>query len=188
MRDLIELERLAALDRLEVLDTPAEPLFDSLTELAAQTFSVPIALISLVDRERQWFKACVGLDVDHTERNISFCQHAIVSDDVMVVHDAAADERFCKNPLVVGAPGIRFYAGAPLITPEGQRLGTLCIIDTMPRVFSSRDALRLAAIAKSVMQALVWRLESRERERIAVIAADQAELLTQAEEMAGVGT
>jgi len=188
VRDLIELERLAALDRLEVLDTPAEPLFDSLTELAAQTFSVPIALISLVDRERQWFKACVGLDVDHTERNISFCQHAIVSDDVMVVHDAAADERFCKNPLVVGAPGIRFYAGAPLITPEGQRLGTLSIIDTMPRVFSSRDALRLAAIAKSVMQALVWRLESRERERIAVIAADQAELLTQAEEMAGVGT
>lgn len=188
MDDVIELERLAALNQLEVLDTPAEPLFDSLTELAAQTFSVPIALISLIDRERQWFKACIGLDVDHTARDISFCQHAITSDDVMVVHDATADERFRDNPLVVGAPAIRFYAGAPLITPEGQHLGTLCIIDTMPRVFSKRDGSRLAAIAKSVMQALVWRHESRERERIAIVAAEQSELLMQAEDMAGIGT
>tara|TARA_R110000772_G_scaffold62593_1_gene140653 strand:+ start:1089 stop:3485 length:2397 start_codon:yes stop_codon:yes gene_type:complete len=185
---LNELGRLAALDRLEVLDTPAEPLFDSLTELAAQAFSVPIALISLVDRERQWFKACVGLDVDHTARDISFCQHAIVSDDVLVVHDASADDRFRSNPLVTGPPAIRFYAGAPLVTHDGYRLGTLCIIDTVPRVFSGADALRLKAIAKSVMQALVLRLDSRERERIAVVAAEQAELLKQAEEMAGVGT
>jgi len=186
--DLIELERLAALDRLEVLDTPAEPIFDSLTELAANTFNVPIALISLVDQGRQWFKACIGLDVDSTARKISFCQHAIASDDVMVVHDATADERFCENPLVVGSPAIRFYAGAPLITPEGHRLGTLCIIDTVPRVFSKRDASRLIAIAKSVMQALVWRHESRERERIAIVAAEQSELLRQAEDMAGIGT
>lgn len=188
MDDFIEVKRLAALARLEVLDTPAEPIFDSLTELAANTFHVPIALISLVDQGRQWFKACIGLDVESTARDISFCQHAITSDEVMVVHDATADERFRDNPLVVGAPAIRFYAGAPLITPEGQRLGTLCIIDTVPRVFSKKDGSRLAAIAKSVMQALVWRHESRERERIAIVAAEQSELLMQAEDMAGIGT
>lgn len=188
MDALIEQERLAALDRFEVLDTPQEPLFDSLTELAAQTFSVPIALISLVDRKRQWFKACIGLDVDHTAREISFCRHAIGSDDVFVVQDATVDERFSSNPLVIGPPAIRFYAGAPLITEDGHRLGTLCIIDTDPRVFSRADASRLQAIAKSVMQALTLRFESRERERIAVLAAERAELLKQAEEMGGVGT
>lgn len=183
-----EVERLTALDRFEVLDTPAEPLFDSLTDLASLTFGVPISLISLVDRERQWFKSCVGLDVDHTARDISFCQHSILSDDVFVVEDAASDERFRHNPLVVGPPDIRFYAGAPLITSEGHRLGTLCIIDTVPRAFSESDAVRLQAIAKSVMQALVLRLDSRERERIAAVAAQKAELLKQAEAMAGVGT
>lgn len=188
MDDLVEHGRLAALDRLEVLDTPQEPLFDSLTELAAQTFSVPIALISLVDRKRQWFKACIGLDVDHTARDISFCQHAIVSDDVFVVQDATADDRFSRNPLVIGPPAIRFYAGAPLITEDGHRLGTICIIDTVPRVFSPADAARLQTISKSVMQALILRLDSRARESLAVVAAEQAELLKQAEEMGGVGT
>ena len=180
--------RLAALDRFEILDTPAEPLFDSLTDLAAQTFSVPIALISLVDSERQWFKSRVGLDVDHTHRDISFCQHAILSDDVLVVEDAARDARFCDNPLVVGAPNIRFYAGAPLITREGFRLGTLCIIDTVPRAFAQSEALRLQAIARSVMQAAVMRLDSLERERISIEVDQKAELLRQAEDMAGVGT
>ena len=188
MNNATESGRLAELDRFEVLDTPAEPLFDSLTALAAQTFDTPIALISLVDQERQWFKACIGLDVDHTAREISFCQHAIVSDDVFVVRDAASDARFRDNPLVTGAPDIRFYAGAPLVTPEGHRLGTLCIIDTVARDFSASDASRLQAIARSVMQALLLRLDGRERQRIAVIAAQQAELLKLAEEMSGVGT
>lgn len=189
MQDPTESERLAALERLEVLDSPSEPLFDSLTELAAQTFNAPIALISLVDHERQWFKACVGLDVDHTSRDISFCQHAILSDQVFVVLDAAHDERFRDNPLVTGPPDIRFYAGAPLITPQGYRLGTICVIDTVPRqTFSDVDASRLQAIAMSVMQALVLRLDSRERERIAAVAEQQNKLLKLAEDMAGVGT
>ncbi len=185
----LEHERLAALDEMEILDSPSEPLFDSLTELAAQTFNTPIALISLVDQKRQWFKACVGLDVDHTAREISFCQHAILSDQVFVVLDATQDERFRDNPLVTGPPDIRFYAGAPLITPEGHRLGTLCIIDTVAReAFTDADASRLQGIASSVMQALRMRLCSRERERIAVVADEQNRLLKLAEEMAGVGT
>ena len=185
----LELKRLAALDQMEILDTPSEPLFDSLTELAAQTFNSPIALISLVDEKRQWFKACVGLDVDHTARDISFCQHAIRSDEVFVVLDAARDERFRDTPLVTGPPHVRFYAGAPLITPEGYRLGTLCVIDTVAReAFTDADAARLQAIARSVMQALLLRLGSRERERIAVLADQQNRLLKLAEDMAGVGT
>jgi PAS domain S-box-containing protein len=189
VQDPLEGERLAALERLEVLDSPSEPLFDSLTDLAAQSFNTPIALISLVDQERQWFKACIGLDVDHTARDISFCQHAILSDQVLVVLNAAHDERFRDNPLVTGPPDIRFYAGAPLITPEGYRLGTLCVIDTVPReTFTDADASRLQSIANSVMQALLLRLDSRERERIAVVADQQNRLLKLAEEMAGVGT
>ena len=187
--DPLESERLAALERFEVLDTPSEPLFDSLTDLAAQTFNAPIALISLVDQERQWFKACVGLDIDHTARDISFGQHAILSDQVLVVLDATQDERFRDSPFVTGRPHIRFYAGAPLITPEGYRLGTLCVIDTAARdTFTDAEASRLQAIAKSVMQALLLRLDSRERERIAVLADQQSQLLKLAEDMAGVGT
>ncbi len=188
MNNPLENERVAALNRFEVLDTPPEPLFDSLTELAALTFNTPIALISLVDPERQWFKSCVGLDVDHTARDISFCQHAILSDEVLLVNDALEDERFSDNPLVTGPPHIRFYAGAPLITPEGFRLGTLCVIDTVARAFTDSQATRLQAIAKSVMQALLLRLDSRERERSAILADRQTRLLKLAEEMAGVGT
>lgn len=184
-----EYQRLAALDRFEVLDTPPEPLFDSLTDLAARTFDVPICLISLVDQERQWFKSCVGLDVASTPRSISFCQHAISSDEVFVVLDAQRDDRFRNNPLVTGPPDIRFYAGAPLITPQGHRLGTLCIIDRAPRTaFTDAERDRLRAIGQSVVQALVLRLHSRERERVAALAEERQTLLELAEQMAGIGT
>ena len=189
MISTVERERIAALEGFEVLDTAPEPLFDGLTELAAMTFGTPIALISLVDAERQWFKACVGLDVDHTSREISFCQCAIRDDRVFVVLDALEDARFKLNPLVLGAPFIRFYAGAPLIAPQGHRLGTLCIIDTAPRAaFSLAETQRLEALAASVMQALLLRLSARQRDRIDAVAQERRAMLRQAEEMAGVGT
>ena len=115
-------QRLDALNSYAVLDTPAEPVFDRITGLVSRIFKVPIALISLVDRDRQWFKACVGLDVRETPRDLAFCAHAILSDAVMVVPDAREDPRFKCSQLVVGPPHIRFYAGAPLVTTEGFRL------------------------------------------------------------------
>ncbi len=129
----IEQERLAALNGYGVLDTPAEPQFESIVREAAKAFRTPIALISLVDEHRQWLKARVGLDVQETPRTISFCTHAIERDDVMVVVDASKDIRLLHNPLVTGDPSIRFYAGAPLRTGSGMRIGTLCVIDTDPR-------------------------------------------------------
>ena len=189
MADLQESDRLKALAGFEILDTPSEPLFDSLTELAAKTFETPIALISLVDDQRQWFKSCIGLDVDHTARDISFCQHAIRSDDALIVLDARLDPLFAANPLVTGPPNIRFYAGAPLITSKGHRLGTLCVIDTVPRsVFDETRIGKLRALANSVMQALELRIAAREREQLAMVAQERAALLAQAERMAGVGT
>lgn len=128
-----ETERLAALARYCVLDTPAEPAFDRLVRLARALFDVPIALISLVDSDRQWFKARSGLDAEQTPRAVSFCGHAVAADELLVVPDAAADPRFSDNPLVTGGPFIRFYAGAPLRTRDGFALGTLCVIDRQPR-------------------------------------------------------
>src|SRR6185295_4780100 len=128
-----ESERLGALQRYEVLDTEPEQRFDDLTLLASHICETPIALITLVDAERQWFKSRVGLTTTQTPRAISFCGHAILKDDVMVVPDVSADPRFADNPLVTGEPHARFYAGAPLVSPGGQALGTLCVIDRVPR-------------------------------------------------------
>ena len=183
-----ETRRLAALSRLEVLDTAREPLFDSLTEMAARVCDTPTALISLVDANRQWFKGCIGIDATETPRDIAFCDHAIRSDAVMIVPDATKDARFCDNPLVTGELGIRFYAGAPLITPEGHRLGTLCVIDYRPRRLNAGQTAELQALAASVMQALVMRMKARETERLAIVAAERETLLESAERLAHVGT
>jgi GAF domain-containing protein len=126
-------ERLDALGRLDLLDTPAEERFDRITRLARKVFDAPIALVSLVDAERQWFKSAQGLNVAQTPRETSFCGHAILQDRVFVVEDAARDGRFADNPLVTGDPRIRFYAGYPLRTASGHRVGTLCVIDRRPR-------------------------------------------------------
>ncbi len=134
-----EEQRLAALQRYAILDTPSEPTFDRIARLAARTLNAPIALVSFVDDLRQWFKARHGLDTTQTDRKFAFCAHAILDDDVMVVTDATADPRFADNPLVTGEPHIRFYAGAPLKTPTGHRIGTLCAIDTEPREALSED-------------------------------------------------
>ena len=132
-----EHERLNSLYNYHILDTVADSAFNELVELTAEICEVPIALISLVDESRQWFKARVGLDVQETERSIAFCAHAILQNDIMIVSDTYNDSRFNDNPLVTGFPHIRFYAGAPLITEDGYGLGTLCVIDDKPRQLRS---------------------------------------------------
>jgi len=153
-----ETERLAALDRLGVLDTAPEPAFDDVVRQAAKRFGVPVALVSLIDAERQWFKAAFGLKATESPRSDAFCNHAIRSGGVMVIADAAADPRFADNPFVTGETGLRFYAGAPLTMPGGQRIGTLCLIDRRPRGdFSPEDAATLAALAAEVAAELARR-------------------------------
>ena len=128
-----DLLRLAALHRYSILDTYPETPFERLTRLAAAIFDAPMALISLLDEDRQWFKSHFGLDTCETPTGISFCAHAIQSDAVLVIPDATKDPRFFQSPPVMGEPYVRFYAGAPLRTPGGVRIGTLCILDTLPR-------------------------------------------------------
>lgn len=153
----VESERLAALQSFRVLDTPPEPGFDGLARLAAEVCGTPAALVSLVDDDRQWFKSHYGLDVSETPREVSFCAHALASDDVMVVPDATLDERFRANPLVVEGPELRFYAGVPLVVPGGHRLGTLCVVDWAPRVLSERQIATLRMLAQQVVSLLVVR-------------------------------
>ena len=146
-----ERDRRAALDRYQILDTPREPAFDRIARIASVLLDVPIALISLIDADRQWFKSRYGLDVEETPRTMAFCDHAIRGCGVMVVPDATQDRRFRGNALVTGEPHIRFYAGAPLVTPDGYALGTICAIDRTPRELNARDAAVLAALAEQVI-------------------------------------
>ena len=148
--------RLETLWSLDVLDTQAEERFDRLTRIARRMFGVPIALVSLVDENRQWFKSRMGLAASETPREISFCGHAILGGNVFIIPDACADERFADNPLVLGEPNIRFYAGCPLAV-NGHRLGTLCLIDQVPRNFDVDDiaALKdLASMAERELEAV----------------------------------
>ncbi len=147
-----EPERLQALEETGLLDTAPEARFDRLTRLASQALGIPVALVSLVDEQRQWFKSAVGLEVRETGRDISFCGHAIHSDDIMVITDARLDPRFEGNPLLSGDKPVIFYAGAPLHSPEGHRLGTLCVIDHVPRRFGKREERILRDIADCVEQ------------------------------------
>jgi hypothetical protein len=157
LRQVNEPERMEALRSYEVLDTDPEQVFNDLAQLASFICGTPMSLVSLVDGERQWFKARVGMEPKQTPREHAFCQYAMRSNDVYEVPDAATDTRFAENPLVTGDPHIRFYAGAPLLTPEGQPLGTLCALDTVPRELSAdqRDALRI--LARQVMAHLELR-------------------------------
>ncbi len=160
-RELALERRLAALQRYDVMDTAAETAFDDLTALAAQICGTPISLVSLLDDRRQWFKSSHGLAVRETPLDVAFCRHAIEQVGVMLVPDTAADERFRQNPLVLGAPGIRFYAGAPLLTPDGTALGTLCVLDSEPRELSSEKSDLLHGLAKQAVHLLEARLVAR---------------------------
>jgi diguanylate cyclase len=163
--DRSENSRLLTLSAYEILDTPPEVIFDELVRMAASICETPIALVSLLDGQRQWFKAKVGLEAQETPQDIAFCAHAIQGTDLFVVPDAQHDKRFLSNPLVTGDPGIRFYAGAPLLTADGTALGTLCVIDTKPRELSSekREALRL--LSRHVMAQLELRRRIAELSR-----------------------
>ena len=148
-----EAARIDALHGLN-LDSAPEERFDRLTRLAKRLFNVPIALVTLVDKDRQWFKSCVGLDVSETSRDVSFCGHAILQNELMLVPDALEDLRFHDNPLVTGAPNIRFYAGYPLTVPDGNKMGTLCLIDTKPRNLDDEERALLRDLAEMAEQEL----------------------------------
>ena len=145
-----EHDRLETLRSLRLLDSPSEERFDRLTRMAQRLFGVPIALVSLVDENRQWFKSCLGLSARETSRDISFCGHTILGDDLLVIPDATLDDRFSDNPLVLNNPHIRFYAGCPIKAPNGMKLGTLCIIDDRPRNFGRDDLVALSDLAAMV--------------------------------------
>jgi GAF domain-containing protein len=153
-----EAERLAALVRYGILDTDFEESFDRLTRLAANLFSTPIALVSLVDGHRQWFKSAHGLATRETPRDCSICSHVILGNDMMVVPNASEDPRFASNPLVTSAPSIRFYAGAPLVTHDGYALGTMCVIDRIPHsALSEREKQILKDLAAIAMDEIEYR-------------------------------
>ncbi len=149
--------RVIALDKYAILDTDPEQSFDDLTLLASYVCKTPMALISLVDEDRQWFKSRVGIDASETSRDIAFCSTAILQSDVFVVPDALADERFRDNPLVVSDPHIRFYAGAPLINEDGYALGTLCVVDRAPRDLAPDQKEALQALSRLVLVHLEFR-------------------------------
>ncbi len=176
-----EAERLTALRRYEILDTAPEQEFDDITRLAAQICDAPIALISLVDSERQWFKSHIGLDACETGRDVSFCAHALHQQHLFIIPDALADARFAGNGLVTGEPYIRFYAGAPLVTGDGQTLGTLCVLDCVPRTLSASQQETLLALARMVIAHLELRRKTSEQAQMLVEREEAAQLLRESE-------
>lgn len=175
-----ERQRLEDLHRYAILDSPPEDCFDQLTLLAAHICQVPIALITFVDSDRQWFKSVLGLDTRHTPRAQAFCAHTILGSEVLVVEDATVDARFADNALVQGEPGIRFYAGAPLRTPDGAALGSLCVIDRHPRVLTGEQVRMLGVLAFQVVQQLELR-------RVAALLREQSVLFDKTQRTAQIG-
>lgn len=178
-----EAGRLAALDSYGIIDTAPEQAYEDFTQLAAHICGVPIALISLIDKDRQWFKSKLGLEPTETPREQAFCAHAIVDNQLLVVADATQDKRFEGNPLVTGAPNIRFYAGAPLVTGSGHGLGTLCVIDRIPRELTSEQLASLQALSRQLMAQLELRralglLTEAERAKKVFVAHVSHELRT----------
>lgn len=152
--------RLACIDSLEILDTPHERIYDHITQLASDLLNVPIALVSIVDRDRQWFKSSVGLSVRETSRDISFCGHVVFSKELLLVENTLEDPRFMDNPLVVGDPAIRFYIGLPIMLDEDVCIGTLCVIDSSPRKITVQQIRRLKRMRDIVEDTFVKVRES----------------------------
>ena len=163
--DTSESGRLNALAEYEVLDTPEEDAFDDLTALAAQICDAPMALITIVEEHRQWFKSRIGIDAEETPRDISFCSHALKELDLFIIPDAREDERFASNPLVTGEPFLRFYAGAPLVNDDGHALGTLCVLDSVPRELNGSQRRALRILSRVVLAQLELRRSNIKRRR-----------------------
>jgi diguanylate cyclase (GGDEF)-like protein/PAS domain S-box-containing protein len=160
-------QRLAAIRQYAILDTPPETRFDDITFIASVICDTPINLITFLDKDRQWFKSCIGLNIRETPIEWAFCWHAIQEpDEIFVVHDAQEDSRFCDNPLVTSEPSIRFYAGVPLVTPRGVALGTLCVIDRVPRNLSDTQLQALKALGRQVVARLEQQREIDDRKEI----------------------
>lgn len=157
-----EQDRLQELYKTGLLDSASEADFDEIVQLASRICDVPISLISLIDAGRQWFKAKTGLDVTETERGLSFCSHAILQDEMMEVRDVSKDERFAGNPFVENEPMVRFYAGVPLVTEKGYKLGTLCVIDKTPRILTEDQSFALKVLAKQIMKLIELRSRNQE--------------------------
>jgi signal transduction histidine kinase len=173
---------LASLQAHDLLDTLPEQDFDDLTALASRLCDTPIALVSLVDRHRQWFKSRAGLDATETPRDVAYCSHTILGEDLMEVPDALQDERFHDNPLATGAPHVRFYAGTPLRAESGHRLGTLCVIDHVPRALTEAQRDSLRRLGRQVEAQLRLRLRMRELERREAEGRSQRDALARARE------
>jgi signal transduction histidine kinase len=173
-----EAARLRALASYRILDTPPEPAFDELTELAAHVCDAPISTLTLIDRDRQWFKSRFGLAGWGDPREVSFCAYAILDDELTVVPDARRDARFSQNPLVLGEPNIRFYAGAPLIDERGYALGTLCVIDCEPRELSAEQEVALKALARAAMAQLVLHRQNAELRELGRLKDDFVSLVS----------
>ena len=158
---LDEDERIRTLDEYGIMDTDKESVFDDITQVAAGICNTPIALVSLIDHRRQWFKSKIGLNVDETHRDIAFCTHAILQDDIFEIEDATKDKRFYDNPLVTSEPNIRFYAGAPLVAHNGAKLGTLCVISDEPGKLDDEQKRLLKVLAKNVVALLNVKRQSK---------------------------
>ena len=155
-----EAERMQALRDLLILDTPPEERFDRVVKFVAEQLDMPVAMVSLIDENRQWFKSCFGVDLEETPRATSFCGHTILGEETLLVEDTQLDDRFVDNPFVVGAPHVRFYAGAPISSPSGHRVGTLCVLDTRPRVLDATELAVLRALRDLVNEAMCTEQEA----------------------------
>jgi GAF domain-containing protein len=174
-----ECERLNILRAYELLDTEPEEVFDAMTRLASNLCRAPIALVSLIDEKRQWFKSSCGLEgVTSTGRNVSFCAHAILEQGIFEIPDARKDPRFADNSLVTGDPHVVFYCGVPLIEPGGMALGTLCVIDHKPRRLTKAQKLQLTELAKSVVGLIVMRIRRSEMDAFRLTLADNKRTLS----------